>query len=255
MSIDFDVNDITPTAAVKFISAYLPGAEKAFYAKAVHKTELDIHAIASKADVYNIGTSPKVIEEGLTAAMRLIRYLVGAGYTVKTPLFNMRMRIPGEYDGSETSLPEGVHPEVQLQPSAALRKYVRERVKVEFDGKDTSEGIIAELYDDATGLYDEVLTVGNYATIRGVGLKIKADAAHQGEEGLYLQSRITGTRVKANLIAVNEPRTLKFTVPAGLNPSQSYFVLIITQSSVKNGMYLLKELREVRSDFNITVAS
>ena len=82
-----------------------------------------------------------------------------------------------------------------------------------------------------------------------------ADAAHQSEAGLYLQSRITGTRVKVNLIAINEPRTLKFTVPSGLNPSQSYFVLIVTQSSVRSGGHLLKELREVRSDFNITVAS
>jgi hypothetical protein len=31
---------------------------------AVHQPELDVHGIASKADVYNIQTSPKVINEG-----------------------------------------------------------------------------------------------------------------------------------------------------------------------------------------------
>jgi hypothetical protein len=115
--------------------------------------------------------------------------------------------------------------------------------------------MIAELYDNATGLFDESVTPGNLAVIRGAGLKIEADEAHQGEEGLFLQSRITGTRVKAEIIAVNEPRTLKFIVPPGLNPSQSYFLLIITQSSVKGNGHIIKELREIRSDFNLTVAS
>jgi len=255
MSVVFKGNDKTPAVSAKFIPAYLPGAEKPYYAKAVHLEELNIHDVASKAEVYNIQESPEVIEKGLTAGLELILYLVGAGYTVRTPLFNMRMRIPGSYSGSETCLPDGVYPVVQLQTGPDLRKYIRERSRVEFDGKDTSEGIIAEFYDDATGLIDEVMTMGNYATIRGVGLKIMADAARQSEAGLYLQSDITGVRIKVSLIAINEPRTLKFTVPSGLNPAHTYTLLIITQSSVRGSGHLLKNLREVRSDFNLTVAS
>jgi hypothetical protein len=255
MSVVFKGNDKTPRVAVKFIPAYLPEAKKPFYAKVVHQRELDIHDVASKAEVYNIQESPEVIEKGLTAGLDLILYLVASGYTVKTSLFTMKMRIPGEYDGTETGLPEGVRPEARLQAGPALRSYVNERVTVEFDGKDISEGIIAELYDNATGLFDTSVTPGNLAVIRGAGLKIEADEAHQGEEGLFLQSRITGTRVKAEIVAVNEPRTLKFIVPPGLNPSQSYFLLIITQSSTRGSGHLIKELREIRSDFNLTVTT
>jgi hypothetical protein len=50
---------------VKFVRAFLSDAKKKFSLKAVRQPELDIYGIASKADVYNTGTSPKVIEEGL----------------------------------------------------------------------------------------------------------------------------------------------------------------------------------------------
>jgi len=49
--------------AVKFVHAFLPDVKKHYNLKAVHQPELYVHGIASKADVYNIGTSPKVILE------------------------------------------------------------------------------------------------------------------------------------------------------------------------------------------------
>jgi hypothetical protein len=111
--------------------------------KAVHQPELDIHGIASKADVYNIQTSPKVIEDGLTAGIELIYYLVADGYKVKMPLFNLKLRVPGEYDGSETSLPDGLFPMARLQTSAAFRKYLKDKVKAEFGGIDQSDGCLS----------------------------------------------------------------------------------------------------------------
>ena len=213
--------------------------------KAVHQPELDIHEIASKADVYNIGTSPKVIEEGLTAGMELIYYLVADGFKIKTPLFNAKMRFPGEYNGSETHLPEGVYPTAKLQASAAFRKYLKDRVKVEFCGIDSSDGFIAEAYDEVTEMTDELATGGNILTIRGFGLKIEGDS---DEVGLYFHPVNGGPEVKANIIAVNEPRTLKVVVPL-LDSSSTYILRLVTYSSAKHGSGLLKEKREVRSDF------
>ena len=105
MAIDFTVKDVMHKIQVKFIHAFLPEAKKAYYLKAVHQQELDIHGIASKADTYNISTSPKTIEEGLTVGLKLIEYLTADGFKIKTPLFTLRLRVPGEYDGSETHLP------------------------------------------------------------------------------------------------------------------------------------------------------
>jgi hypothetical protein len=101
MALDFTVKDVMHKIAVKFVHAFLPEAKKPYNLKAVHQPELDVHGIASKADVYNIGTSPKVIEEGMNAGMELIHYLVADGFKIKTPLFNVKIRVPGELPKSQ----------------------------------------------------------------------------------------------------------------------------------------------------------
>jgi hypothetical protein len=251
MAIDFTVKDILHRIQVRFIHAFLPEAKKPYNLKAVHQPELDIHGIASKADVYNIQTNPKVIEDGLTAGMELIYYLVADGFRIKTPLFNLKLRVPGEYDGSENRLPDGVFPVARLQTSAAFRKYLKERVKAEFGGVDQSDGLIAEAYDEASELADETATIGNLLTIRGFGLKIEGDEAHKDSIGLFFEPEGSGTVVKTDIIAVNEPRTLKVIVPV-LEAGKAYIMKIVTQSSTKGGGGLLKNTREMRPDFNLT---
>jgi hypothetical protein len=151
----------------------------------VLQPELDIHGVASKAEVYNIETDPKVIEDGFTAACELIFYLAADGYKIKTPLFNLRIRLPGEYEGAETSLAEGLHPEVRMQTTILFKDYIQKRVIVQFDGIDQADGLIAEAVDEHTGQVDEVMTVGNLLTIRGYGLKIEGDDEHKNEVGLW----------------------------------------------------------------------
>jgi len=252
MAIDFKVKDVIHKIAVKFIHAFLPDAKKPYYLKAAHQPELDIHDIASKADVYNIGTSPKVIEEGMTAGMELIYYLAADGFKIKTPLFNLKIRVPGEYDGSETSLPHGTHPIARLQTSAAFRKYLAEKVQVEFDGADQSDGLIAEAKDEATGLVDEAVTAGNLLTVRGYGLKIEGDEANSNDTGLFFEPETGGQPIKAVIIAVNEPRTLKVVVPQYLNTGTKYRLVLVTQSSAKNGAAVLKNMRTMKSEFTLT---
>jgi hypothetical protein len=67
VALDFKVKDIIHKITAKFVHAFLPGAKKPYYLRAVFQPELDIHGIASKAEVYNIETDPKVIEEGRPA--------------------------------------------------------------------------------------------------------------------------------------------------------------------------------------------
>jgi hypothetical protein len=231
---------------VKFIHAYLPEAKKAYNLKTDHQPVLDIHGIASKAEVYNIGSSPKTIEQGLTDGMQLIKYLTADGFIIDTPLFKLKLRVPGEYDGSESRLPGEVHPVARLQTSASFRKYLKEKVKVEFGGIDQSDGLIAEAYDEASEIIDESATIGNLLTIRGYGLKI----AGESETGLYFEPS-DGPSTKAAIIAVNEPKTLKVIVPA-LEPGKAYALKVVTQSSTKHGSGLLKTARELRSEFTVT---
>jgi hypothetical protein len=253
MALDFLFKDIIHRISVKFIHAFLPDAKKPYNLKAVHQPELDIKAIASKAEVYNLTTPSKVIEEGLMAGMELMFYLAADGYKIKTPLFNLRIKVPGEYTGSETSLPPGIHPEARLQTSAALRAYIREKVQIEFDGIDQSDGLIAEVIDEDSGQIDDGITRGKLITIHGYGLKIESDEAHADVVGLYFDDSETAPK-KAQIIAVNEPRTLKVIVPPELEVGNHKRLRIRTQSSAKpHSGYLLKEVRQIVADFSLTV--
>jgi hypothetical protein len=252
MALDFTVKDIIHKVTAKFVHAFLPDAKKPYNLRAVFQPELDIHGIASKAEVYNIETDPKVIEDGLTAACELMYYLAADGYKLKTPLFNLRIRLPGEYEGAETSLPEGIHPEVRMQSAAPFREYIRDRVGVQFDGIDQADGLIAEAVDEHTEQIDEVMTIGNLLTIRGYGLKIESDYLHKADVGLWFDDG-QNSPIKAEILAVNEPKTLKAIVPDTLTVGAEYTLKVVTQSSTKHGAAVLKNLREVRSDFKLTV--
>jgi hypothetical protein len=250
MALDFKVKDIIHKVTAKFVHAFLPNAKKPYNLRVVFQPELNIHGIASKADVYNIKTDPKVIENGFTAACELIYYLAADGYRLKTPLFNTRIRLSGEYEGAETGTPEGLYPEIRMQIAAAFRQYIRDRVKVQFDGIDQSDGFIAEALDEHTGLVDGVMTIGNLLTVRGYGLKIEWEPIYKDMAGFWFDDG--QNTVKAKILAVNEPKTLKVIVPAGLKPGSEYTLHVVTQSSAKNGAVLLKNIREVRSAFKLT---
>jgi hypothetical protein len=68
MAIDFTLKDVLHKVAAKFTPAYLPEAKKPYNPRAVLQPELDVHGVASKADVYNIEADPRMIEEGFNAA-------------------------------------------------------------------------------------------------------------------------------------------------------------------------------------------
>jgi hypothetical protein len=167
MSLVFDVNDKIHSIIVKCVPANLPEAKKPYNLKPVHQPVLDIHAVASKADVYNITTDPQVIEAGLNDGLRLMQYLAADGYRIKTSLFSLRIRVPGEYEGNETSLPDGVNPVVRMGPSAEYREYVKERVKIDFSGIEPPKGYISRFTDLDEGEANSIFVTGNLFEIKG----------------------------------------------------------------------------------------
>ena len=249
----FTIKDIVRKIIVKFTPAFLPNAVKPYNLKTVHQTELDINGIAMKAAVFNIPTSPKVIEEGLNAGFELMYYLAATGYTIKTPIFNLKISVPGQYDGTETHLPDGIYPMARLQTSAEFRKYLKEKVQVEFDGKDICESFITEAKDEATGNVSTMLTRGNILTINGTGLKIEGDDANKGKIGLFFVPK-SGTPIKASTIALNNPRSLIVHIPTELKKGVSYRLSVETQSSPRNGGGILKKVRNFSSEFTLTAA-
>jgi hypothetical protein len=255
MALDFKLKDVMHRIIAKFFPAYLPDAKKPYNLRAVYQPELDIHGIASKAEVYNITTSPKVIEEGSLALMELIYYLAADGYKINTPVFHLRAGFPGEYDGHETKLPDGLYPHGLLSLSAELREYLRTNIEPQFDGIEHNEGYIASFFDKDSGTTDTYITPGRLYIVRGIGLKIATDEEHAADTGLYYEDAETGNRVREEMkdIGQNEPSILMAQAPAGLTPGKNYYIVIRTQSAVRHGGNLLKHVREVKSEFTVTV--
>jgi hypothetical protein len=255
MSAERDEKDLMHLIKAKFYPANLPTAKKPYNLRVESQRDLDISAIASKAAAYNFATSAKVIEEGLTAGMQLIKYLMADGYRIHTPLFNLSVCVPGEFDGTETHLPAGNHAKGRINLAAALQKYIDERVSIEINGKEDNSGFIADVVDAYNCAKNETLHGGYPMEVHGVGLKITADAEHAADAGLFLEDATTGerTQIDPRQITTNESHLLKANVPLQLDPKQHVHVVVRTQSSAKSAGTLLKDVREMKTGFTLAI--
>jgi hypothetical protein len=248
MALDFKLKDVLHSIVAQFRRNSLPSAKKPYNLHAAEQPTLDIHGIASKAEVYNISTSPKVIEEGMTAGLELLHYLVADGYKINTPFFDVHIRIPGEYDGTETHLPEGVKPEAALSVSPELRRYLAEHVQVTIIGKDDVQGSISLVTDMSTGLHDSITRSG-VVWVEGAGLKVVFDAQHQAQCGLWFVHQDTGERIKSHYLIDNIHTCVKAAIRnTALTAGAKYFIEIVTQSSARKNASIVKNIRTVRSE-------
>jgi hypothetical protein len=251
----FKFKDLKHCITAKFFPACLPTAKKAYNLRAVYQPELDIHGIASKAEIYNISTPSKVIEEGMIAGMELIYYLAADGYKINTPVFYLQIGTPGEYDGHETQMPEGLYPYGQISITAKLRKYLKENIKIQFDGVALNEGYIETVIDRISGKTDTVVTAGGLFVMQGIGLKIVFDERHASDAGLFYECVTDGSRIREEMvnIAQNDPTLITALCRGDLETNKEYRIVVCTQSPIRGGNRLLKNVREVKSDFSITV--
>jgi hypothetical protein len=234
---------------VKFRKTTLPNSLDRFYLKPQHKKTLGIKDIAQKSQNYDLGVSAKTIEDGLNAGEKLIMYLMAEGYKVRTNLGLMHLAVKGSWEGSETSLSQGVKPLPRITPTKELRDYRAGMVEFSFEGHDKSEGEILSLYDAATGLKNEVLSPGHNIIVGGTGLKIEGS----DEAGLYFET--SRGLIKAPELTCNEPKRLVALAPAELPQGESCRILVKTWSSGRGGGLLLKTMRTIYSpaSYNIQV--
>ena len=61
MGLGFRLKDVMHRITAKFYPSSLPDARKPYILRAVHQPELDIHAIASKAEIYNTSVTAKLV--------------------------------------------------------------------------------------------------------------------------------------------------------------------------------------------------
>jgi hypothetical protein len=246
----FRLKDVIHRVRVWFVAGTLPDARKQYVARPETLPCLNVGEVALKAELYGMSVDPEEIVRGVNSYINLCAYLVADGYGIENALFRTRIRIPGEYDGYETAFPEGLCPEPRIHVSPAFRAYIREHVEVEFKGIDETHGHMFKFLDEASG-QDSCLTPGNLLHIRGTGLKIAHDSKpeHVNEAGLwFVRADDPASRTRAAAVAVNEPRRLVALIPPGLPPGHEYCIEVVTQSSLRHGGRLLKDIRTVRSE-------
>ena len=127
----------------------------------------------------------------------------------------------------------------------------QDKTEIKIDGVDQRDGMIAEATDEATGLMDDVATIGNILTIRGVGLKIATAPDNPVKASAFFKPP-SGVPTEVSVIAVNEPKTLKVLVPPDLVVGTKYQIVVQTQSSAKSSGHIIKKMRDMRSDFMVT---
>ncbi|MDR1102712.1 MAG: DUF4469 domain-containing protein [Tannerella sp.] len=246
------VKDVIHHVNVWYVSNTLPDAKKPYIARPEPLPYLGVGEVAAKASLYGENIDPEEMIRYVERYFTVGAYLVADGYGIENAFFRTRIRVPGEYDGGETSLPEGEYPEARINASAAFRTYIRNHVQFSFKGIDETRGHMFRFLDDATG-QDSVMTAGNLLRIYGTGLKIAHDdkPEHAAEAGLwFVNANNPDVRMRATAVAVNEPRTVVGLVPVNLSDGP-YYVEIVTQTSVKHSGTLLKELRTVRSEHTL----
>ena len=246
MGLTFNVMDILHNIIAKFVPAYLPETKKPYNLKPVHQPALDIHGVASKADVYNITTDPQVIETGLKDGLRLMQYLAADGYRIKTSLFNLRIRIPGVYEGNESSLPEGIHPVVRLGPSAEYREYVKERVKIDFSGIALPKGILTHFFDLDENEVNTIFVPGNQFSVRGKGIRA---AGPDPSCGIFFSNASDPLQeVRVTRIADNTQTKIIGICP---NTTWLYSKIVIRTQYFGSLTRFLKNVRVIESNFTI----
>ena len=241
----------------KFYPVRLPDARKPYILYTKYQPCLDIHEIASKAALYNIPTQPEVIEEGAMIFFALANYLVADGYRIKTPLFSLKISIPGVYDGTETQLPDDVHPRGNITLSREFQEYLNKNVLVHIDGVADDNGMIAKIINRADAEAENTISPSSLFEVHGVALKIMSDPAHAGDAGIFLEPAAGGERIRINIknVTINQPRRIMAIAPGteSIHPGDSYYVIVCTQEAYKGHGYLGKTVREMKSDFPVTV--
>jgi hypothetical protein len=248
----FKQKDVIHNVEVWFERNSLPDAKKLYLGRSQILPHLSVEEVATKAELYGMNINAEEMVRYVNAYNNLCAYLVADGYGIENSLFRTRIRIPGEYDGYETSLPEGLHVTPRINASPGFQDYIREHVKLDFRGIDETQGHMLTYLDEASGK-DTKITLGNLLHIHGSGIKVVHDdkPEHISAVGLWFVSVIDPTsRTRATALAVNEPKQVVAVIPASLIVGQSYYLEITTQSSAKRGAHTLQNMRTMRSKSN-----
>lgn len=170
--------------------------------------------------------------------------LAEGGGSIKTPLFNLTVRIVGVFNGDEDNFDPSRHQvKIRLTPGIRLRE-MEKKIKLRKVAADKPRPILQHVYDHTSESQDEIITSGGGMRITGSLLKFDEADVNQGV--FFIHSNGTETRVAGRLLR-NKPGELIFIAPQSL-ASGNYTIEV--RSIIKGN----KEIRKGTFTDDLTVA-
>lgn len=170
--------------------------------------------------------------------------LAEGGGSIKTPLFNITVRIVGVFNGDDDIFDPARHQvKIRLTPGTRLRE-MEKKIKVRKVVVDKPRPILQHVYDNNSESQDEVITSGGGMRIAGSLLKFDEGDPNQGI--FFIHSTGTETKVTNQLLR-NKPGELIFIVPSGLEAGN---YTLEVRSTLKGN----KEIRKGAFPEDLTVA-
>jgi hypothetical protein len=230
---------------------HLPKAKKPFIARAENEQILGVDKVAAALKnrsgyVGKVTDLVDTVEQFMAETM----YQVADGYGVDLGPVTLYPIIGGEWNGPEEAGDRKAHPiRFRCRIMPRMRR-MSEVITLDCMGVIPQNGQIDEVIDQASGVVNKEITIGNYVKLRGTGLRVAEPANPDEDTGVWFVDE-TGATTRCPLIADNGMHAVKFLVPT-LADGKKYRVRIVTYSSVRDFKYLLQHERTMETAFEVT---
>lgn len=213
-------------------------------ATVVRKDSADLEAVIERMIERSTTVGEADIRGVLADYFSVVGSLVLEGNTVITPMAVYRASLKGVFLGEEDGFDPARHQVVaRVSPGRRFRRLLRERAQVvKADSRALNPKLLA-YHDIPTGERNGALTAGGLGRLVGRRLKFDADDPAQG---IFFLSLGDGSAARVELVAMNLPAQLIFTVPS--LPAGAYEVEVRTLVNDS------EKLRQGRLDAVLTVS-
>jgi hypothetical protein len=252
MSVIDDAMQVLHRIRVKLYPNHLPGKEGELIARTANEKTLTYEEVCAAAKERGGYTgSLQDLKEHAAIFLKEAVHQLCDGFGVNFGgLFTAYINVGGVFGNEHGTIDKAKNKlSVRFRVLHGLRKML-DLIEVISEGLADTAGFIAEIEDVATGLVNDVLTLGKMFTLWGGKIKIEGDPRKTGVFFYQPGSPNVSIKVTENL-AVNDPSKIIGIVPE-LLPGD-WYVEVRTYYSGTAGRPL-KELRTIRSTFTVKQA-
>jgi hypothetical protein len=248
-----ELEDVLHKIDVRLYPSHFSNVEEPYVARVEDERVLFIEAIC--ASLLKRGGFTGNYEDAVSNIKQFCEecaFLLLDGYGLNMKYYSIHPRVGGGWHNPDEGFDREKHPVgFSFRIRNPLRKLADE-IKLNVLGVADKQGAIYEFIDEDNGNVNETCTTGRILTIRGYGLKVAGDAAHASVVGVFFDGQQSDVTMDNHVVAVNEQATLKVLVPNMSTPN-TVKIRVVTQSQLSGHGELMKDIREITSNFVLDV--